>query len=84
MNWKPGRKRPGRPSGRSVLVGSARRASNQEGRSESELTKRRNRVPLRADYAEISETPRVTHPYPMAIADAEVREYARIGSSGVR
>ena len=83
MNWKPGCKSPGRPSGRTVLVGSARRASNQEGRSESELTKRRNRPPLRADYAGLSEKPRVSYVYPMASADAEERERARIGSPGV-
>ena len=50
MNWKPESKRPRRPGGhRTVLVGSAQRASNQEGRSESERTNRRENPPHEAD-----------------------------------
>ena len=50
MNWKPESKSPRRPDGhRTVLVGSAQGASNQEGRSESERTNRRKNPPHEAD-----------------------------------
>ena len=55
-DWKPGRKSPRRPDGhRTVSVGSVQGANEQEGRSQSERTNRRNRVPHETDSSGVSE-----------------------------
>src|SRR3954468_9290452 len=84
-DWKPGRKSPRRPGGlRATSVGSAPRASNQEGRSESERTNRRIGSPHEADSSGTSEMPRVSSLYSMASADADGWGEARVGSPGGR
>jgi hypothetical protein len=55
-DWKPGRKSPRRPGGhRTVSVGSVQGANEQEGRSQSERTNRRNRVPHETDSSGVLE-----------------------------
>jgi hypothetical protein len=54
--WKPGRKSPRRPDGhRTVSVGSVQGANEQEGRSQSERTNRRNRAPHETDSSGVLE-----------------------------